>query len=126
MAVAISPSRFIIRKDNQMIGEVGLFIQPKEQSSGDIGWMIHPDWQRRGYATEAAKAMLAYGFTTRGLHRISSGCDASNFGSLRVMKRLGMRSEAHFLKSRFIAGRWQDAYAYAILKEEWAAAWSVV
>ena len=40
--------------DGRVIGEVGLFVEPAAKAKGDLGWIIHPDHQRRGYATVAA------------------------------------------------------------------------
>ncbi|MET0211160.1 MAG: GNAT family protein [Burkholderiaceae bacterium] len=106
------------RADGRMIGEVGMYIGGA-QSSGDIGWSIHPDFQGHGYATEAARALLDYAFGTRGLHRVTANGDARNGASTRVMERLGMRREGFFLQSRLADGAWQDEVRYALLREEW-------
>ena len=41
--------------------------------------------------------------------------------SARVLERLGMRREAHFVRSEFIKGEWTDEVVYAMLEEEWRA-----
>ena len=105
--------------DAKMIGEVNIDLLPKEQSQGEIGWLLHPDYQGRGYATEAAQVLLTYCFAERKVHRITSMCDAGNTASVRLMERLGMRREAHFKQSIFIQGAWQDEYVYALLRDEW-------
>jgi RimJ/RimL family protein N-acetyltransferase len=109
------------RGEGRVIGEIGLFLSPKPESKGDIGWIIHPDYQRRGYATEAAPVMLDHGFLTRGLHRITSGCDTQNPASFRVMERLGLRREGHLIQSQSMNGQWHDEYLYALLRDEWLA-----
>ena len=122
-----------LRSAGRMIGEVGVYLQPRKASplqagqptppeyagQGDIGSSLHPDYWRQGYATEAARALLAYVFEERRLHRVTSGCDARNVASFRLMERLGMRREAHFRQSHFADGAWQDQYLYALLRDEW-------
>ncbi len=105
--------------DARVIGEVGIFFEPEPKSEGAIGWMFHPDFCGRGYATEAAQALLRYAFETRRLHRLTSGCDTQNTASWRLMERLGMRREGHFLQSRRLRGEWRDGYSYALLRDEW-------
>ena len=114
-----------LRSTGRLIGEVGVYLQPQPKSGaarqGDIGWALHPDFHGHGYATEAAHVLLAYVFEEQHLHRITSGCDARNAPSFRLMERLGMRREAHLRQSTFADGAWQDAYLYALLRNEWLA-----
>ena len=108
-----------LRDTGRMIGEVGIFVSPEK--SGDLGWSIHPDFQRRGYASEAAPALLDYAFAVRNLHRATANCGAGNIASVRTMERLRMRREGHFRESRFTDGDWRDEYLYALLRGEWLA-----
>jgi len=103
----------------RMIGEVGMYFAPAAHSVGNIGWSIHPDFQGKGYAGEAARALLDFAFVKRGLHRVTANGDPRNLASTRLMERLGMRREGTMLKSQFIKGAWQDEVLYAILREEW-------
>jgi RimJ/RimL family protein N-acetyltransferase len=54
-----------------------------------------------------------------GLHRVIGRCDALNAPSARLLERLGMRREAHFVHNEIFKGRWGDEYVYAILDHEW-------
>ncbi len=86
----------------------------------EIGWVINGAYQGHGYATEAAMALLQYGFEKLQLHRIIATCQPENLASWRVMEKLGMRREAHFRKCiRRPDDRWWDEYFYALLEEEW-------
>lgn len=105
--------------NGRMIGEVGLYLAPAKASAGNIGWSLHPDVQGRGYATEAARALLDFAFGERRLHRVTANGDPRNAASTRVMERLGMRREGSMRKSRYAKGEWHDEYLYAILREEW-------
>lgn len=87
----------------------------------EIGWVIHPDQQRRGYASEAARAVLHYAFTELRAHRVIATCQPENPASFGVMEKVGMRREAHFRQC--IArgdGLWWDEYFYAMLATEWS------
>lgn len=108
-------------EDGVVVGDVNLHYRSARHRQGEVGWVFHPDHQKRGYATEAATEILRLGFDELDLHRISARCDARNTGSVGVMERLGMRREAHFVESEFFKGAWADELVYAILASEWAA-----
>lgn len=108
------------RETGALIGDVMLSWVSKEHACGEIGFVLHPDHQRRGYATEAAAAMLNLGFGDMQFHRIIGRCDARNIASARVLEKLGMRREGHLLENEFVKGEWTDEHYYAILAREWA------
>jgi RimJ/RimL family protein N-acetyltransferase len=105
----------------RFLGEVILMWKNEVSRQGEIGWSLHPDAQGKGYATEAARAMLRLGFEELGLHRIAAECDPRNDGSIRVMERLGMRREAHHLENMWLKGEWVGSIVYAMLEQEWRA-----
>jgi RimJ/RimL family protein N-acetyltransferase len=89
----------------------------------EIGWVLHRRHHGRGYATEAARALLRFGFEELALHRVIATCQPENAPSWRVMEKLAMRREAHFRKCVHRGGTtWWDEYFYALLEEEWLAA----
>lgn len=104
-----------------VIGEVNLFFRSAAHRLGEIGYVFHPAYQGRGYAREAAREMLRAGFEECRLHRIIARCDARNTASWRLMEKLGMRREAHFVQNEFFKGAWTDELVYAMLGREWAA-----
>ena len=114
MAMTVPP-------DDRAIGDLMIAVADEEHRQGEIGWILHPDQQGHGYATEGAREMLRLGFDELGLHRISADADPRNGASLRVMERLGMRREAEFRESLYLKGEWAGAAIYAILEDEWRA-----
>jgi RimJ/RimL family protein N-acetyltransferase len=102
-----------------VIGSVNLRWLSAEHRQGEIGFILHPDYQGQGYAREAAVAMLRLGFQEMHLHRIIGRCDVRNLASARLMERLGMRREAHFRENEWFKGAWGDEYVYALLAAEW-------
>jgi len=104
----------------EAIGTVGIGVRrvgPHRQ--GVIGWAFGCAYQGRGLATEAARALIDYAFLRLGLHRIWARTGADNVRSWKLMERLGMRREAHFVQSCVLNGEWRDEYIYAVLAEEW-------
>ena len=78
----------------------------------------------KGYATEAARALIHYGFSHLGIHRIIAHCDPENAASWKVLEKIGMRREGHFRKNVFFrramdnSPLWIDSFEYAILIED--------
>ncbi len=88
----------------------------------EVGWVLAPDHQGQGYATEAVGELLRLCFEDLGLRRVTAGCFADNEASWRLMERLGMRRETHAVKeSLHRSGQWLDGFLYALLAEEWRA-----
>lgn len=109
----------ILRETGQHVGEVTLFVQNAKQRTGEIGFVFHPDFHGRGFAAEASTELLRLGFEELGMHRIIGRLDARNTGSANLLKRLGLRHEAHFVKNEFLKGEWTDELVFALLAEEW-------
>jgi RimJ/RimL family protein N-acetyltransferase len=108
-----------LRSTGNLIGDVIFRITDKLARQGSIGFTFHPAFQGKGYATEAAYALLELGFDTFSLHRIFARCDARNTASWSVMERLGMRREAHFREHAVFKGGWDEEFYYAVLEREW-------
>jgi RimJ/RimL family protein N-acetyltransferase len=104
-----------------LIGEMSLIWRSVDARQAEVGWIFDPDYQGRGYATEAAKAMLDLAFGPGDVHRVAARCDVRNEASWRLMERLGMRREAHFREHGLFKGRWDEEFIYALLAPEWRA-----
>ena len=109
----------VLRASGALVGDFSLQLVSREHRQGEIGFVLHPDHQGRGYGTEAGAVMLRFGFEDVRLHRIIGRCDGRNTASARLMERLGMRREAHFRSNELVKGEWTDELVYAILAEEW-------
>lgn len=107
------------RDVGRVVGQVNLQWTSEEDRQGEIGFVLNPDHHGRGYATEATHVMLRIGFEDLGLHRIVGRCDGRNLASARVMERLGMRLEAHFIENEIVKGEWTDELDFAMLEQEW-------
>lgn len=107
-----------LKTDGRLIGNCGMRVNNPALREGNIGYELNPDHWGRGYATEAARAMLALGFDELRLHRIWAECVADNLASARVLEKLGMRREAHFHEHQWYRDRWWDTLIYAMLETE--------
>jgi RimJ/RimL family protein N-acetyltransferase len=109
------------KDEAKVVGEVVLVWRSQKHREGEIGFVFHPEYQGRGYAAEASRAMLELGFGTLDLHRIIGRCDARNTASARLMERLGMRREGHFVDNEWVKDEWTSELVYALLQHEWRA-----
>jgi len=105
------------KEDGKVIGFLGLIRQ--DQGQGEVGWALGEEHRGQGYATEAARALMDYGFNSLGLHRIHADTNSDNVASWRMMERLGMRREALLRESVHREGKWLDEFVYGMLADEW-------
>jgi RimJ/RimL family protein N-acetyltransferase len=104
---------------DRVVGDVTLFWRSAEHQTGEIGFILDPEHQRKGYAREAATALLELGFEQMKLHRIVGRLDGRNAASAAVLRGLGMRQEAHLIENEWVKGEWTDEIVFALLREEW-------
>lgn len=110
------------RDTGAVIGDMLLQWLDGEHRQGEIGFVFHPDHQGHGYAREASEAVIRLAFEGLGLHRLVGRCDARNTASAALMKRLGMRREAHFVQNEWVKDEWTCELVFALLADEWRAA----
>ena len=110
-----------LRTDDRAVGGCRIEIRDAATEAGDLGYVLDRAHWGHGYATEAGRALLAFGFEGLGLHRIWTRCDIRNIASARVLEKLGMRREGLLRHDVRRKGEWHDSYLYAILEPEWHA-----
>ena len=86
-----------------------------------LGWVVDPDFQGRGYATEAARAVMRFAFDEICAHRVYAQVDPRKAASVALCLRPGMRLEATLIEREIFKGEWGDLAVYAVLEREWAA-----
>jgi len=109
-----------MQNSGEMIGICGVSVLQGSET-GEIWYLLRPDFWGRGITTEAARMLLRIGFAEMKLHRIFAMCLPENPASARVLEKIGMRKEGCQRKSLRIHGEWRDCSVYAILRDEWAA-----
>ncbi len=108
-----------LRENGRLIGNCGLRMESPDSFEGDIGYELDPAYWGHGYATEAARAMAAFGFDTLKLHRIFAHCIADNVASARVLEKVGLRQEGRLRDKERFKGRYWDVLLYGMLESEW-------
>jgi RimJ/RimL family protein N-acetyltransferase len=106
----------VARPDDTLIGAMGLRIHP-QHANAELGYWIGKSYWNRGYATEAAHAVVAHGFKVLGLRRIYAHCNPS---SARILQKLGMRYEGRLRQHIAKWGEFEDMEIYGLLSEEYS------
>lgn len=109
----------VVEHEGRLVGDLTLNLVGDKSSIGEIGWCFDPSYAGRGFATEAAAALLDLAFEHYGMHRVKAQMDARNTGSARLCERLGMTKEAHLRQDWWSKGEWTDTFVYAVLAAEW-------
>jgi RimJ/RimL family protein N-acetyltransferase len=97
----------------RVIGSVSIRITNQQHQQGELGYILHRQFWSRGYATEASRALLAFGFGPLGLRRIAATCHPENIGSARVLEKAGMSLEGRMRDHKLVRGEWRDSLLYA-------------
>jgi ribosomal-protein-alanine N-acetyltransferase len=85
----------------------------------ELGYWLGTPWHGRGLTTEAARAVLHFGFADLGLHKITVGCITENVASRRVIEKLGFRFIGERRDHMFRSGRWWSHLDYEMLADHW-------
>lgn len=104
--------------DDEMIGFIRLGLGGVQAAK--LGYAIRADQWGKGYATDAARTMVGFGFQGLGLHRITAAIGPDNAASIALAERLGMRHEGRLRDHVFTNGAWRDSLLYSLLADEWA------
>jgi len=108
----------VLKNTGQMIGVIGLGLRT-EHRRGELGYWIGKPYWNHGYATEAARRVIAFGFEVLGLNRIHAIYFTRNPASARVMQKIGMSYEGNLRGHYFKWGEFLDAGLYSILREDY-------
>lgn len=108
-----------MRGNGRVIGNCGIRMAKPEALEAEIGYELAPEYWGRGLASEAARAMVEFGFKDLKLHRVWARCVAENVASAHVLEKLGMRQEGRLRQHEWVKDRWMDTLLYGILEQEW-------
>ena len=125
--MAASPDFWAVelRSMGKVIGQLYLkLIEPTEHLTCELGYILSPAYQRQGYGSEAAAALVRQALTTCGMHRVVACCNPENTASWKLLEKIGFRREGLLRQNIFFwrsaAGEplWIDTYVYARLASE--------
>jgi ribosomal-protein-alanine N-acetyltransferase len=100
---------------NKLIGTIGLWRIIKEHYRAEIGYMLSPEYWRKGIGKEAILRIIDYGFNTLHLHSIEGKINPVNVASAKALESTGFIREALFKEDFFFNGQFEDTAIYSIL-----------
>lgn len=113
-----SDRHFTVFKDGEFCGQCSLDHVDGWHRSAEIGYWMRSDLCGHGFMTEAATAVVIYGFWTAGLHRIELRAGVDNIGSQRIAERLGFQQEGVLRNGGLGSEGYYDSYVYGLLKTD--------
>ena len=102
-----------------VIGTCGLFYWHKPYRIATLGYELARHWHRQGFMSKALSLVLAYGFGHMQLNRVGATVHTENAASIATLEGLGFKREGLLRQAQYVNGRFDDLYAYALLREEW-------
>jgi ribosomal-protein-alanine N-acetyltransferase len=114
-------ANFAIRllPQRQLIGSICLRDIDTQHGQAELGFWIGKDWWSQGYAREAARAVIQFGFESLNLNRICAHHMARNPASGRVLLAAGMQREGVLRQRVQKWGVYEDLVVYAVLRDDW-------
>lgn len=109
----------IERTDGGFIGQCGLLRFNRVHRSAALTYSLDDRAWRRGFATEAVRALLRWGFETLDLNRVQAETDTRNTASIRLLERLGFLREGTLREDCIVEGEVSDTAVFGLLRREW-------
>jgi [ribosomal protein S5]-alanine N-acetyltransferase len=103
----------------RVIGAGEIIIKSFVHQSGEIGYVLHPDYWGKGIGTLIGNALVERGFSELNLHKISATCDPQNIPSQKVLTKIGMTLEGRIRHALKMKNGWRDSLLFGLLKDEW-------
>ena len=108
----------VLKDDGEFIGSAGLHNWNREANYAEIGVDIAPPYWRQGYATEALKTLVQFGWEKMGLNRIEADIVKGNMASMRVLEKDGFKQEGVLRQRLRKGGKYYDVYQYGLLRSD--------
>jgi [ribosomal protein S5]-alanine N-acetyltransferase len=104
-----------LREDSTLIGTIGFWKMMPEHYRSEVGYMLNPDFQGKGYMHEALEEVIKYGFEELKLHSIEANVDPKNSRSISLLEKFNFIREGYFRESFFYNGQFLDAVIYSLV-----------
>lgn len=115
--------KLVLKQTGEVIGGCGFHNWYAVHRRAELGYALNSDeHKRKGYMTEAANAVIAYGFGKLNLNRIEATTAPDNIASQALLRRFGFSQEGYFREHMCFEGRSGDSVAFALLRREYEAA----
>jgi ribosomal-protein-alanine N-acetyltransferase len=104
-----------IKTENKLLGTIGFWRLEKEHYRGEIGYLLNPASQGKGFMHEAFRPVLKYGFEKMKLHSIEANVYPENNSSRKVLEKNGFVQEGYFKENYFHDGIFTDTAVYSLV-----------
>ncbi|MEK4511085.1 N-acetyltransferase [Paenibacillus anaericanus] len=108
-----------LKDDNRPMGRISIKLNWSEIREWEIGWALHTDFWKKGYATEAVELMLGFAFSDLNAHRVVAYANTENESSEQLMIRAGMIKDGILREVRYCNNKWCNESIYSMLEREW-------
>lgn len=110
--------KIVLKSSTEFIGVAELIREVNQFRKGVISFNLVPENWNNGYATNAVKAVVNFGFEALLLHRIEAVCAIENMGAIRVLEKSGFSKEGILKQNLPIRNQWMDSFLYALISKE--------
>jgi ribosomal-protein-alanine N-acetyltransferase len=104
-----------LKEGSPLLGTIGFWQIQKEHYRAEIGYLLHPSVQGKGFMSEALMMVLNFGFHTMKLHSVEANVNPANAASIKLLERAGFVREAYFRENYFYNGKFVDSAVYSLL-----------
>ena len=111
----------IEKASGECIGQIAYFLVDSKNHFAEIEYCIGAEFQCKGYATEATKAVIAFGFKEMNLHKVQICTKTINAPSKRVIEKCGFTYEGTLRDYFFMNGEYVGRHYFSILRSEYEA-----
>jgi RimJ/RimL family protein N-acetyltransferase len=101
---------------SEKLGSIGLKITNHEAKIAEVGFMIKPSAQGKGFAGEALSLVKDYALSELNLNKLVATCSVSNTGSFKLLEKHGFIREGCLRQNVIISGKYVDDYIYGLCK----------
>lgn len=108
----------IDKKTNELVGDFGIWKLDRQNSRGEIGYVLHPDFWGKGYMKETMNTIIGFAFKEFNLHSLEANVNTENTNSKTLLLKFGFKLEAHFRENYYFDGRFLDSEIYCLIKSD--------
>ena len=108
-----------LKSNGVVIGDMGFYRVDVNNQKTEIGYILNPEYWRKGYASEAMDAVLKFGFEILNFNKIEADINPENQASINLATKMGFKKEAHLRQNLFFNGKFIDSLIFGLLKNEW-------
>ena len=107
-----------LKGNTKLLGTICFWNIQKEHYRAELGYVLHPEYWRKGFMQEALTVVLKYGFNVMKLHSVEAHVNPNNIASIKLLEKNGFIREAYFKEDYFYDGKFLDTAVYSLLTSE--------